>query len=260
MQRVEFMYDHHVDHLFDLLGIKEVAGDIEVQAAVPEPGSVLDRYARDLPLVGRDRLAAVHGSREQLLEGLYAVDESGQRRGAERGAGLAHLEGVVLGRERFIDPEAEATLFGGGRIGHFGLRAGHLGHACREVGHDGARGLVHLLVGGECGAGHGEGARAGGQVVGVGDQLVGVGHFGAAASEQQARERQYGEFFHGVLFKRLILYAKFVFFSEIPNKVGRFFRWTGPSSFPVRFRRSACGATGVSRLCAREFLLPLSPV
>ena len=80
VQRVELVHGHDVENAFHLVGREEVAGYVQVEAAVSESRSVVDGCAGNRPVgIGCQRVA-IDGGREQLFDGLqgkaYAVGGS----------------------------------------------------------------------------------------------------------------------------------------------------------------------------------------
>ena len=88
VEGVEFARSHPIEVMLDEPYRKEVAADVEMQAAVAVARMVLDRDAGKVaPFVG------------QLEEGLQAVEETGVVAGRELRAACGNVDSVAFGRD-----------------------------------------------------------------------------------------------------------------------------------------------------------------
>lgn len=130
MQLVDLVQGELVDVALDLVDGEEVPGDVQHGAPPAVARGVLDRAARDQPGAGLDGVL-LDGRREQLTQGLDAVEEPGGGRGGDGDALAAAVETVALGPERAIgQPESNAS---GAAVGDREAVAGGGAQDAREV-------------------------------------------------------------------------------------------------------------------------------
>ncbi|KUO20158.1 hypothetical protein AQJ91_15335 [Streptomyces dysideae] len=96
MQLVDLAQGELVDVALDLFDGDEVPGDVEHRAAPAVARGVLDGAARDQPGAGLDGVL-LDGRREELAQGLDAVEEAGGLGGGDGDARTAAVEAVPLG-------------------------------------------------------------------------------------------------------------------------------------------------------------------
>jgi hypothetical protein len=102
VQHVELVHGEQVDEAPHVGRGQEVAGDVEQAAPPTEARLVRDAGRRHPP---RPRVAvrmAVHRGRQQLAQGLRAVEHAGRGAAGDTDAVGAHVEPVRLGRQGFV--------------------------------------------------------------------------------------------------------------------------------------------------------------
>nr|BBJ53391.1 hypothetical protein SAVMC3_60200 [Streptomyces avermitilis] len=114
MQLVDLVQRQLVDVALDLADVEEVPGHVEHRAAVAVARGVLDGAARDEPGSGLYGVLLDRG-REELAQGLHAVEEPGRCGGGDGDAVPAAVEAVSLVAQRaFAQPEPDASAALGG--------------------------------------------------------------------------------------------------------------------------------------------------
>ena len=153
VQAVHLVEGEHVDDALHFVLVEEVAGYVEHVAAMAQQGFVVDVETGHTPISRRRGGAGKEGGREQLAEGLQAVEETGARGGANFNARGADRKLVGFGTQAAIGEQAHSTRFGtrargfrrhgtargfaqaGGEIGHHFLEAvGREAHGAQRLG------------------------------------------------------------------------------------------------------------------------------
>jgi len=127
VEAIELVQREQVDELLDERLGHEMAHGVEHRAAPAEARPVLDLHAGQLPRRAADRGLPVHIRRQQLAEGLRAVEQASGRGRADFHAILGDGQQIAFRPEpvgqRRVDVEANDVAARAGRGGHHGHEA-----------------------------------------------------------------------------------------------------------------------------------------
>jgi len=141
MEGIELVHGEDVDPALDELLRKEVTRTVEHAAAPGEPGPVFDRGAGDTERARpQHRRGPLRGRREELAQGLDAIEEPGRSRGADLDAVRPDVEKIALGAEpsgEVLEAQSDRARAGGrrGRLDGQLVSGGPAQHVAKVRGH-----------------------------------------------------------------------------------------------------------------------------